>query len=80
MLPELDEIAFSLKVGQVSDLIRSPEGFHILRVLEQKGGTPKPFAAVREKIRSQMVQVQTEKKFDEWMKSLKGKAYIEKRL
>jgi peptidyl-prolyl cis-trans isomerase SurA len=80
MLPELDEVAFRLKVGQISDLTRCPEGFHILRVLEQKGGTPKPFAAVRDKIRSHMVQVQAQKKFDEWIKSLKAKAYIEKRL
>ncbi len=80
MLPELDAAAFALQPGQISDLVRSPEGFHILRVLEHKGGTPKPFGVVREKIRSQITQEQAEKKFGDWIKALRAKSYVEKRL
>ena len=80
MLPELDAAAFTLKPGQISDLVRSPEGFHILRVIENKGGTPKPFDEVRGKIRAQMTQEQAEKKFHAWMKELRAKSYVEKRL
>ena len=78
--PELEESAFKLQVGQVSGLIRSPEGFHILRVLERKGGEPKPFAEVGSQIRDEMMQAESEKQFREWMKALKTKAYIEIRL
>ena len=80
MLPELDEAAFALQPGQISDLLRTPEGFHILRVMEHKGGAPKPFLEVREKIRAIMTQDQAEKKFEAYMKTLRAKSYVEKRL
>ena len=78
--PELEESAFKLQVGEVSGLIRSPEGLHILRVLERKGGEPKPFAEVQNQVRDGMMQAESEKQFQEWMKALKAKAYIEIRL
>ena len=78
--PELEESAFKLQVGEVSGVIRTPEGFHILRVLERKGGEPKPFADVQSQIRDEMMQAESEKQYQEWMKTLKAKAYIEIRL
>ncbi len=78
--PELEEASFKLDPGAVSDLVRTPEGFHILRVLERKGGKPKPFAEVQSKIREEMIQTESDRQFKEWMKALKAKAYIEIRL
>ncbi len=78
--PELEEAAFKLQPGEVSGLIKSPEGLHILRVLERKGGEPKPFAEVQNQVRDEMMQAESEKQFQEWMKALKAKAYIEIRL
>jgi peptidyl-prolyl cis-trans isomerase SurA len=78
--PELEEAAFKLKPGELSDLIQSPEGFHILRVMERKGGEPKSFAEVQDKIRDEMVQAEAERQFREWMKALRAKAYIDVRL
>jgi len=78
--PELEEAAFKLKPGELSDLIKTPEGFHILRVMERKGGEPKPFAEVQDKIRDEMVQAESERQFRAWMKSLRAKAYIDVRL
>jgi peptidyl-prolyl cis-trans isomerase SurA len=78
--PELDRAAFSLNTGGVSDVIRTTEGFHILRVLEKKGGEPRSYAEMQAKIRDQLAHVESEKQFREWMKSLKSKAYIEVKL
>ena len=80
LIPELEEAAFPLKTGEISPLVRSPEGFHILRVMERKGGEPKPFAEVQAKIREEMMQAESEKKFQEWIKALKEKSYIEIKL
>jgi peptidyl-prolyl cis-trans isomerase SurA len=80
LLPELEEVGFKLKAGDISDLIRSPAGFHIIRLLERKGGEPRPFAEVQYKIREEMSQDEAEKKFQEWLKDLRAKAYVEIRL
>jgi len=80
LIPELEEAAFQLKAGELSGIVRSPEGFHILRVLERKGGEPRPFAVVKNKIREEMIQKEAERQFKEWMKTLKAKAYIEIKL
>ena len=78
--PELEEAGFKVRTGEISDLVRSPGGFHILRVLERKGGEPRPFAEVQFKIREELSEAEAQKKFEQWMKELKSKAYIEIRL
>lgn len=80
LIPELEEVAFKMEVGEISEIIRSPHGFHILRLLERKGGNPKPFAEVAPKIREAKLQEEAEKKFQDWLQNLKSKAYIEIRL
>ena len=79
-MPELEEAAFRLKSGEISDIVESPLGFHILRVMERKGGEPRPFAEVQYKIREDMVQSEADRKYTEWMKELKAKAYVEIKL
>jgi peptidyl-prolyl cis-trans isomerase SurA len=80
LLREVEDAGFKLKPGEISDLVRSSAGFHILKVLDRKGGEPRPFAEVQNQIREEAIQEESEKKFNEWMKDLKSKAYIEIRL
>jgi parvulin-like peptidyl-prolyl isomerase len=77
LMPELEEAGFKLKTGEISDLVRTHLGFHILRVLDRRGGEPKPLAEVESQIREEMIQAEAEKKYEEWMKELKSKSYIE---
>ena len=52
IIPEVEAVAFSLPIGQVSEVIESSVGFHIIQVVEKKGAGLKPIAAVREEIRN----------------------------
>ncbi|MCC6847755.1 MAG: SurA N-terminal domain-containing protein [Deltaproteobacteria bacterium] len=46
----LEDAAFTLNVGEVSDLVESSRGYHIIRLDEKVPGGPKPFEDVREEI------------------------------
>lgn len=48
MPPEFDNIAFSLKAGEVSEPVRTKYGFHIIEVLDRKQGAVRPLSEVRE--------------------------------
>jgi peptidyl-prolyl cis-trans isomerase D len=62
MVPEFDQVAFSLPVGQISDLVKSQFGFHIIKVLEKKPATTQPLAtakdAIAETLKFQRAQTQ----------------------
>lgn len=51
MLAEFDNAAFSLEAGQVSDLVRTSAGFHVIRLNSRREESVQPLAQVKERIR-----------------------------
>lgn len=80
IIPEVETAAFSLPVGQVSEVIESSVGFHIIQVVDKKGAGLKPIAAVREEIKTKIEDEKLDKKFDEWIASVRAKSHIEVKL
>lgn len=50
MVPAFEKVAFALKPGEVSELVESPFGFHIIKLSEVQGGESKPLEEVKEQI------------------------------
>ena len=55
MLPQFEEVAFTLPVGEVSDLVRSALGIHILRVEERQEAGIKPLEEARQDVIDAMI-------------------------
>ncbi len=56
MVPEFEEVAFSLPEGAVSDLVRTTYGFHIIKVTGHQAAFTRPFDSVKEEIRTTITQ------------------------
>jgi peptidyl-prolyl cis-trans isomerase D len=54
MVPEFDKAAFSMQPGQVSDLVKSTYGYHIIKVTDKKPASTKTLAEVRSQIEDQL--------------------------
>lgn len=50
MVKPFDEAVFAMKAGEISNVVESEFGFHIIKLIEVRGGEKKPFEAVRPQI------------------------------
>lgn len=60
-VPEFEKESFSLAPGQISDLVRTQYGFHIIKILEKQTAHTKPFDEVKDSLRTQALLNQAEK-------------------
>ncbi len=72
MVPEFEKVAFALKPGEISDVVKTQYGYHIIMVSDRKEGEPKPFDQVKEQIRATLrnraLQDQVQGHFDQLKK------------
>lgn len=73
---ELKAVISKLKKGQYSDILATPQGLQIFYVEDIIQGDSKAFENARIEIQKILYQKQVEKKFDDWLKTLKENAHI----
>ena len=54
MVPEFESVAFSLKPGAMSDLVKSPFGYHVIKVDTKLDETTVPLEQARKRIEAQL--------------------------
>ena len=77
VLKELDEAIFSLPVGELSDVIETSDGFHVIRVLERTESTHKPFLEAQVDIKKQLLEERRNLAFKKHLEKLRDQIPVE---
>jgi peptidyl-prolyl cis-trans isomerase SurA len=76
-LPQFEEIIFTLKAGDISDVIRTPNGLHIVKIEAFTKGSEQSFPEIKAEIERRLLQGKMEQRFQDWTNELKDRAFIE---
>jgi peptidyl-prolyl cis-trans isomerase C len=77
MVPAFDQAAFALKPGEISDIVTTQFGYHIIKVTDHKAAATVPFEQVSPRIKEFLTEQGKRKKADAFIQGLKQKAKIE---
>jgi peptidyl-prolyl cis-trans isomerase C len=69
MVPEFERAAFALKQGEISDVVKTQYGYHVIMITERKEGEARPFDQVKDQIkatlRNKTLQEQQESRYND---------------
>lgn len=77
MVPPFEQSAFTLTPGQVSDLVQSDFGYHIIKVIDRQSGRMVPLEEVRPRIEQYLLGVNREEQTRLFVEALKSKGTVE---
>jgi len=78
-VPPFEKAMNELKPGEISEPVRSPFGFHLIQVLERRKQDMTKEAA-RLKARQEIRSRKSEEAYQDWVRELRDRAYVELRL
>jgi len=78
-VPDFERAYRDLKVGEVSQPIRSPFGYHLIQVLERRSAD---VSSVRRRLQARQAlrERKSEEAYQEWLRQLRDATYVELRL
>lgn len=76
MVPAFDKVAFTLKVNEVSDVVQTQFGYHIIKVTDKKEASRKTFEQAKDEIIKMLSQRKQRELFTKYLEKLKAEAKI----
>jgi peptidyl-prolyl cis-trans isomerase SurA len=78
-VPEFERAFQELKIGEVSQPVRTPFGYHLIQVLERRSSDVSP-ERKRLQARQALRERKSDEAFQEWLRQLRDSTYVELRL
>jgi len=76
MLPDFARAAFALKTNEVSDAVKTPFGFHLIKLVDRKKGEVLTFDQVKGQLQRRLMDERQGQRFQAWIKELETGAKI----
>jgi peptidyl-prolyl cis-trans isomerase SurA len=76
----VEELVFSMKVGELGGPVRGNQGFHIIKLVDRKAKDMAPLADVKEDLRGQLRAKEMERQTKIYLSDLRKKTLVEIRL
>ena len=78
--PPFSDVAAALEPDEISEVVLSPFGYHIIKLVDRIEEREPEFSEVKETLANYLVQTKLEAEYRRWIDELKQKSYIEVRL
>lgn len=77
MVIEFEAATFSLQAGQLSDVVTTQYGYHLIKVLEREAASQRTLEEVRDLIRDELVDSEVKRRLPEFATQLRKEAGVE---
>ena len=78
-VPDFERAMNELKVGEISQPVKTPFGYHLIQVLERRSADMSPERR-RLQARQALRERKSEEAYQEWLRQVRDQAYVELRL
>jgi len=77
MVPAFEEVAFKLKPGEVSEIVNTRFGYHLIKVVDKKPESTVPFEEIKERIGQYLKQQKVQKEVKQLVEKLRKEGKVE---
>jgi len=76
-VPPFEAAAMALDIGELSDVVETQFGFHILKLLERRGGELIPYEEVQARIEEYLKRMNLQKRLEIEVETLRTQGMVE---
>ncbi|MBF0612881.1 MAG: peptidylprolyl isomerase, partial [Magnetococcales bacterium] len=79
MVPEFEQVIFSLEPGVLSKPVRTAFGWHLIKVEKRRTQDASSLSAMRNELEKRVLDAKSQIKFRQWLRDLRLRAFVELR-